>query len=281
MKFKTTDDGALESTEVEGAVMPILVKDDGTEEAFDLSKPFKKIADLTQESVQRRKKLEKLEAEHQEAAGTLEVWKGLGVEPDEVKDLIKKRDSGDLEPRDLDQVREQVATSYKKQLSEKDKQVEALTGELQSTKERMASAAVGSKFGSSTWFTGKDAKTILPPDVAYAYFGKHFRLEEDGEVAGYLDPGKWEQRILVEKGDRVGEPAGFDDAIDALISRREDKDRLLAGSGASGSGAPSNGHHRGSVGGRQYNRAEFEKLPPPDQARVAKEVREGKAAITD
>jgi hypothetical protein len=258
MPWKTTDDGQIATVEADGAHHPVWVKDDGSEEPYDPDRPQSTIARLNRENEDRRKAAKKAEE-------ALKPWLDLGAEPDKIKELIEaaaaKKGGGDH--KDLDRVKQQVEADWQKR-------VDVLAKELEATKERMSSASIGGKFAASAWFSGEKPKTILPPDIAQTYFGRHFRVEEDGTVAGYLDPGTFEQRITIEKGKRIGEPAGFDEAVEILIDRRADKDRLLAASGVSGSGAPSNGHKTTTT------TQDVSKLPPSKRLEIA--FKQGAAA---
>jgi hypothetical protein len=261
MPWKTTDDGQIATVEADGAHHPVWLKDDGSEEPYDPGHAETTIVRLNSENANRRRAAEKAEIE-------LKSWRALETEPDKVRELLESASSksgggGKSDHKDLDRVKEQVAAEYQKRL-------DALGKELEATKERMSSASIGGKFAASAWFSGEKPKTILPPDIAQTYFGRHFRVEEDGTVAGYLDPGTFEQRITIEKGKRIGEPAGFDEAVEILIDRRADKDRLLAASGVSGSGAPSNGHKTTTT------TQDVSKLPPSKRLEIA--FKQGAAA---
>jgi hypothetical protein len=100
--------------------------------------------------------------------------------------------------------------------------------------------------GASDWFGGESAKTIMTGDMAFAYLGKHVSFEEV-DVAG-----KTIKAIVVRDVDGniildgKGNPAKFSDAIGEVIAQLPHKDRILRGSGKTGSGSSG-----GSTGSQQ------------------------------
>jgi len=91
----------------------------------------------------------------------------------------------------------------------------------------------------SDWFGGSDAKTILTPAIASAYFGRYVAVEEhDGaERVVVRDPNG--HAILDTK---TGKPAAFAQAIGELIGMLPDRDSVLRGSGKTGSGSSGGSH---------------------------------------
>lgn len=92
--------------------------------------------------------------------------------------------------------------------------------------------------GATDLFGGHDAaKTILTGDMATAYLGKYVSYE-DVEIAG-----KAIKTIVVRDTDGQiildgkGNPAKFAEAIGELISQLPNRDRILRGSGKTGSGS--------------------------------------------
>ena len=124
--------------------------------------------------------------------------------------------------------------------------------------------------GASDWFGGETAKTIMTGDMAYAYLGKHVSYE-DVDYAG-----KTVKAIVVRDMDGniildgKGNPARFADAIGELIDQLPNKDRILRGSGKTGSGSSG-----GSTGSHQP--VDLRNLTP-DKLRDPKVIEALKAA---
>lgn len=108
--------------------------------------------------------------------------------------------------------------------------------------------------GATDWFGGETAKTILTGDMANAYLGKYVAYE-DVEIAG-----KTIKAVVVRDidgniiVDGKGNPARFAEAIGELITQLPNKDRILRGSGKTGSGSSG-----GATGGREVD---FRNLTP-------------------
>lgn len=91
----------------------------------------------------------------------------------------------------------------------------------------------------------------VPGDLVQSKFGSSFKVE-NGAVVAHDAAG-----AVILSASRPGEPADFEEAIAALVDAYPDKDHILKGSGASGTGA------RTSAGGGKSStmtRAEFERL---------------------
>jgi hypothetical protein len=122
--------------------------------------------------------------------------------------------------------------------------------------EELASEKITGAFARSPFVRDKLA---LPGDIAQSKFGSSFKVE-NGAVVAHDDSG-----AVILSTSRPGEPADFEEAIAALVNAYPDKDHILKGSGASGTGA------RTSAGGGRattMTRAEFERLDPAAQHRT-------------
>lgn len=185
----------------------------------------------------------------------------------EARDKAKK-EADELRKRALseDQIAEYQALKAAQEKAEEERQKKA--GEFEAIKkslidkhaaeletERKARIALEQSYtqekieaaflGASDWFGGESAKTIMTGDMAYAYLGKHVSYE-DVEVAGKSIKAvvvrDLEGNIIL---DGKGNPARFAEAIGELIQSLPNKDRILRGSGKTGSGS-SGGSTRGS-----------------------------------
>lgn len=96
---------------------------------------------------------------------------------------------------------------------------------------------ISNSFASSAFFSGKEPKTILRPDIAEARFGQHCRIEETNDgmphVVMYTTAG-----MPISSIKNPAENAGFDEGMSIILDQYEGKDSILpsgnAGSGSSG-----------------------------------------------
>ncbi len=131
-----------------------------------------------------------------------------------------------------DSLRQSLVTKHTTELEAERKRVSELETRYRTEKVEAAFSGAVDLFG------GHDAsKTVLTADMASAYLGKYVAYE-DVEVAGKAikavivrDP---EGNIVL---DGKGNPAKFNDAIVELINQLPAKDRILRGSGKTGSGS--------------------------------------------
>ena len=129
-----------------------------------------------------------------------------------------------------DTLRKQLADKHAVELAERDAKVSTLS-------DRFKHSIVRAEFGAaSDYFGGDKAKTILDVDLAMAALSKYVVVEDvESDPLGY--------RIVVKKpnGDTIlgrdGEPAPFGEAMGELIATLPNKDRILRGSGKTGSGS--------------------------------------------
>lgn len=137
----------------------------------------------------------------------------------------RKRKAGEF-----DSLRVQLTEKHQKELADREAKIGALS-------QRFKDTVVKAEFGAATdWFGGEGAKTILDVELGLAYLGKYVRIEDDdGDPRGYrvVVVGPNNQPIV----GRDGNPAPFADAVGELISQLPNKDRILRGSGKTGSGS--------------------------------------------
>lgn len=200
---------------------PVYIDDtDDKELVFDPESLMSKISTLNSESKTHRLKAKELEdrlalfgdAEPEDVEAFLETLEDLGG-PEGIE-ALKKKGAVDVEA-----IKKQIVEAYEGKLSEKDKALLEKDGTIYKL-------MVSSQFGTSKFAS---EKLILPPDIAEATFGKHFKIE-DGKVVAYLG----EDKILSREN--PGEPANFDEALSVIVDKYPMKDRILKGTQASGSG---------------------------------------------
>lgn len=126
-----------------------------------------------------------------------------------------------------------------------DEAMKAEAIKVQQATERLHGVLKDHAFASaSSWFGGSDAKTILTPAIAAAYFGRYVAVEDHDGV----------DRVVVKNPQghviadaKTGEPAAFSQAIGELIGMLPDKDSILRGSGKTGSGSSGGSNATGTV----------------------------------
>ena len=247
MKLKLNEDGS--ATVVDGK--PVYVYDDGKEVPFDVDATIRRISNLTDEKERHYTNVTTLK-------DSLAKYEGI-EDPDAAREALvtvanlKDKDLVDAKEVDtlkanlskmFEDERNQLTTTFNSQKTELEQAVGERDGVI---RELM----IGGKFASSPWFSGEKPKTILPPDIAAEHFGRNFRVEGEGSdvrVVGYLNGDKILSR------ERVGEPAGFEEALSVVINSYSQKDRILreTAGGAGGSG------NTGSGGKNTITRNQFD-----------------------
>lgn len=128
----------------------------------------------------------------------------------------------------FDTLKAQLLEAHQKEVGDLKKQIESLGGTLRTT-------LVGGEFARASALFGKDAKTILTPEIAEAYYGRYVDVQD-------VDGG---QKIVVVKDangqiildPKTAKPMAFADALGQLIETLPNKDAVLRGSGKTGSGS--------------------------------------------
>lgn len=236
---------------------PVYVGDDGRETAYDGPAMHATISRLNREAQSHREGKEAAEA-------ALKAFEGL--DPAQAKKAIEIASNLDQSKLiDAGKV-EEIKAAAIKSVEEKYKPiVEA----HEKTQRELYAERMGAKFQGSKFI---QERTILPPDIAQATFGSHFELK-DGRVIAKDPSGN-----PIYSDAKPGELADFDEAIEKLVSGYAHRDRILKGTGHSGSGA---GAVDGGAGTRTMTREQFGKLAPAAQQKFAQAIREGGAKLID
>ncbi len=209
-------------------------------------------------------KANRIRAEQAEAA--LKPFEGLdpaearkAIDTLKTVDLEKMVDSGQIET-----VRNEIKSQYEKDLAERDKQLNDVTGQLHST-------LLNSAFASSKFIAENIA---VPADMLMATFAKNFKVDGSSVVAIGSDGNPLYSKT------RYGEVADFDEALGLLVESYPHKDSILkapSGGGTGNSGAGGNG------GGpaKFIKRSDFATKPPHEQAAIAAAAKKGEMQIVD
>lgn len=226
---------------------PVYIMEDGKDFVADVPSLYSKTLELKGEAKRHREGKELVETKlsfysdlfpDMDSEG-LKEWKQSAESAlDTVKNLEDKKllDAKKVEiiKNELREAHDKNLASVKKSFAEKESEYQ---GSLSRKDEQIFRLMVGNAFANSKYFSGKDPITLLTPDIALAAFGGNFKVKEkegtgDLQIVGYYNG----TEILSTKPDRVGEIATIDEAIEVLIDRYPQKDRIMA-AGKSGSSA--------------------------------------------
>lgn len=277
MKLKLDENGNVVTVEKEGVTFPVYVHDDGTEVEADVPSLFSKISELNTEAKNYRQEKSALKDKFKlfESIDDLEDWK---KKADTAIETVKNYDDKQLvEAGKVDEIKSQMKEVHEEEIqnvhnSYKDKMSE-YEGEKEKDQATIYKLMVSTRFAQSPFFSGKDPKSTLPPEMAEAYFGKHFKVEDDGKgelrVVGYKADGK--TQILSKKN--PGDIAGFEEALEKVVDEYPYKDNILrATGGGSGSG--------GGDGGSGLKGVDAKIAGLEEQLKEAKEAKDGTKVTT-
>lgn len=247
-------DWALKKTE-EGS--PILdgnkiffIDPDGKELALDPPSMYSKILDLGKENKKHREKVEQLNSVVSlfQDVEDIPKWK---EEAQKALETVKNFNDKDWMAADkVERLKKEMMESYEQKLGQHKSVFENAVKEKESvikTKDsQIHRLLISNNFSVHPLFGGPKPKTKLSPELAEAYFSKHFRLEENPKskeltLMAYQDPGRFETPIYSREN--PGEVASFIEAMNELWDRFPGKDSLMdapaGGAGARGGGTAS------------------------------------------
>jgi hypothetical protein len=235
MKLKLDANGAAVLTDGK----PTYIKDDGSEIAFDGAQAFAKIGQLTGENTAYKTRFTEAETKLKSFEGIEdpEAAKAALVTVANIKDgeLISAGKAEEIKAKATKAAEDAVAAAKTAHAAE----VAALTTERDTFKGQLYEEKVGGAFARSKFIAEKVA---TPPHMLEKTYGSHFKIE-DGRIVPYDAAGN-----KIGSSKTFGEDADFEEAIEKLIMADPYKDRILKGTGNSGSGAqPGNGKVEGDV----------------------------------
>ena len=225
MKLKLDENGHV----VVKDGFPVWVAEDGAEIAYNVPDLVNKISAVNAESAGRRKDIDAL---------TSQLKAFDGIDPEKAKaalETVTNLDAGKLiDAGKVDDLKMEIKKSYDGKISDLEK---ALADSKKDSADRLAAKEASIRtllvkgiFDSSAFL--KD-KTVLPSDVAYASFGRHFEVkEENGELRVVAT---MNGQPIFSRSD-PGTFAAPEEALEAIIDKYPMKDRILkAPDGGSGS----------------------------------------------
>jgi len=248
MPFKYDSTGAVVLADHNGKKLPVFINAKGEEAPFDADSTVDTIARLNREAQAHREGKEATE-------GKLKVFDGLDpVKAREALETLAKLDAKKLiDAGEVDRVKAEIANGFTTQLSEMKTANEAL-------QDRIYNMTIGGAFAGSELIKTKFA---IPVDFVRARFGENFGIEND-RVYGVDASGN-----KIYSKTKLGELADFDEALEFLVNAHPQKDVLLKGTGASGTGSQQSG--QGAGGRRTVPRAIWQTYSPDEQAKAGKD----------
>jgi hypothetical protein len=239
--LKVDDNGVPEVIEENGVKKPVFVDEDtGRDMPMDVPSLYSNVTQLKGEN-------KTLKENFQTAQGTLAVFEGIEdladwkAKAEEALETVGNfKDSDYVKAGKVEEIKRNMKTAHETELktvrSSFEGQVTELSTNLKKKDSQIRQLLIGTKFSQSPLFTGEDRKTNLNPRVAEAYFGKNFKVVENGEgalnVVGVNEDGSDIYSIL-----RPGEIADFNEALEIIIDRDPTKNDYLKSAQSAGSGA--------------------------------------------
>jgi hypothetical protein len=179
-------------------------------------------------------------------------------------DMVSKIDAKTLiDAGKVDEVRAQITSEFKTQLTEKD-------NAIAERDQRINGMMIDGVFKGSEFIAERVA---MPRDFFEAAMRNNFRVE-DGKVVAYDRSGN---RLMSKKS--VGDFADPNEALELLVEMHPQKDTILKAAQQGGTGNQGGGGGRG--GSRTMKRSEFDALDPGVQAAKAAEMQKGELSIVD
>ena len=228
LKLKTNEDGVVELKDEK----PVYVDQDGKEVALDAPKLWGDLKAANNESAQRRVKIDELEAEKQEI-----ITKFAGIEdPVKAKEALETiknlSDKQMIEAGEVERLKQGIKDGYELQIKQAkeayDKSIQDKDKVISVKDRQIRDQLVRGSFEGSSFLRDK---TVLTPDFAYSYFGSHFAIEEkEGKLRTV---GMYDGKPIMSLA-YPGEIASPEEAIEFLVDRYPQKDRIIKVEGSGG-----------------------------------------------
>ncbi|UNK39371.1 hypothetical protein MNR02_06600 [Shinella sp. H4-D48] len=250
MKLKTKEIEGVTYAEIQDG-KPVYIEDNGSETAFDAPATRATITRLNGEAKGHREAKEAAEA-------ALKKFEGI-EDPAAAIDAIRKvaslKDKDLIDAGKVEEIKQQAIKAVEEKYAPIVQERDGLVNQLHSEK-------IGGSFARSKYIGDKLA---VPSDMVEAMFGKHFTLDNGKIVAKDANGNQ-----IYSKAN-PGNPADFDEALEAIVGAYAGRDHILKGTGHNGSGKQPGTNGSGG-GSKTITRAEFEALD--HSARGAK-IKEG------
>jgi uncharacterized coiled-coil protein SlyX len=227
-----------------GAGAPIM-DENGQDVEFDDAKLdglFSALAKANREAAERKRKLREMEDRFSGLNDVEDVPAWVAEAKNALETARSVKDKKLMDAGETEKVIARLKADLNKQLAEKET-------ELSRIKTQFERGQIAQAFAASNVLK----KTILPPDIAEAHFGRNFKVE-DGRIVGKVG-----DDTIYTPG--TVDPADFDTALEVIINKYPMKDSIMRGS-SPGSGTPPNGNQP-PTSGKTITRDAFEAMSHP------------------
>lgn len=235
---------------------PVYVDNQGDDIEIDINTLYKTISTLKDEAKGHRLKAKgfKQSLELFDGIENLTAWK------DEAVSAIGK--VADFKDKDLvaaDKVTELKAEWDKSAQIATQKLMDSIKNKenaLTSKDNAIRKLLITNAFANSVFFSGKEPKTILRPDIAEARFGQHCNIEEDNNGIPRLIM-HTTAGMPISSLKNPAENAGFDEGMGIILDQYDGKESILpSGNAGSGSSGGSGGTPLNSMAAMQKQHAD-------------------------
>lgn len=228
LKLKVDEEGKVTLKEDK----PVYVDQDGQEVALDAPKLWGDLKSANNESAGRRVKIEELETQIAELVKKYEGLDDIEAVRKAVETVKNLSDKQIMDAGEVERVKQGIKDGYELQIRQTKEAYEKAIGEKDkviSTKDRqIRDQLVRGSFDRSEYLRDK---TVLVPDFAFAYFGDHFDIKE---VNGQLRAvGMYDGKPIMSLA-HPGEIASTEEAIEFLVDKHPQKERILKIQGGGG-----------------------------------------------
>lgn len=244
---------------------PIYVNDKDEEVAVDPAQMYQKILSLGEENKKFRTTAEGLSAKYKalESEEDFDAWYEKATAA--LEQVTNFNEKEWLDVKKVDSMKAQMKEAHGKELGQVKEQFENTITEqgntIQKKDAQIRKLVVSNQFASCPLFAGQNPKTTMTPEVAEAFFGHHFQVQDDENtgqpiVRCFFDNG---DVVYSTAPDRVGEPATFNEGMQTLFDNYPNRDQYLRskkGSGAQGGNGNDEETTDLAILQQQYNEAE-------------------------
>ncbi|MBF0102272.1 MAG: hypothetical protein HQK77_15330 [Desulfobacterales bacterium] len=239
LKYKMNEEG--NAVHVNDKGFPIIIDEskNGEEIGIDAIHLFTKMPQIRNEAKEYRESRDK-------ANTYLEKLTAKGIDPEKLEDWLESamkaleltkniEDKKLIEAGEVESIKQQATENLNSKIKEletsyKDS-ISKLNEKISKKDNVIFKLLISDKFSSSQFVKEKLNRT---PKEAGRYFATNFKVEYDGDtpvVVGYFEDGR-----KIYSKERAGELADFDEALELLLERDDNKNSMLRGSAASGTG---------------------------------------------